>query len=416
MNSKTQSQPLREVITLDKGKPPAQQPYHGPSSERYLTPDYLRGKAETEQVKPSANAVHVDEGETIILWDGSNAGEVFRARSGILASTMMRVRHISDYEDDYFYYALKGWEDYLKGQTSGSGIPHVDKEILGNLKLFKYTKPEQTKIAEVLTTVDRAIEQTEDAIAKQQRIKTGLMHDLLTRGIDEHGNLRSEETHEFWDSQLGRIPVEWGVVSLNSISDFVTSGARYWAKYYSVEGAVFIRIGNLTRDHINLRLDDKVFIRPPNTAEARRTLVAPGDLLISVTADLGIIGVIPRLFGQGYVNQHIALIRLLQDQVDSRFVGWFLQGRGGQKQFEQHNDSGAKAGLNLPTIRSLIIACPHKNEQTKIAKILDTNIEIIDKQQAKLKKLHSLKTGLMHDLLPGKVPVTPLLNQAEVGT
>ena len=57
--------------------------------------------------------------------------------------------------------------------------------------------------------VDRAIEQTEALIAKQQRIKTGLMQDLLTRGIDEHGNLRSEQTHEFKDSPLGRIPVEW---------------------------------------------------------------------------------------------------------------------------------------------------------------------------------------------------------------
>ena len=61
-------------------------------------------------------------------------------------------------------------------------------------------QPEQTKIAEILSTVDRAIEQTEALIAKQQRIKTGLMQDLLTRGIDEHGNLRSEQTHEFKDS------------------------------------------------------------------------------------------------------------------------------------------------------------------------------------------------------------------------
>ena len=59
--------------------------------------------------------------------------------------------------------------------------------------------------------MDRAIEQTEALIAKQQRIKTGLMQDLLTRGIDEHGNLRSEQTHEFKDSPLGRIPVEWEV-------------------------------------------------------------------------------------------------------------------------------------------------------------------------------------------------------------
>ena len=126
----------------------------------------------------------------------------------MLASTMMRVRHNSDYDTGYFYYALKGWEDYLKGQTAGSGIPHVDKEILGALSLFNCQKSEQTKIAEILSTVDQAIDQTEALIAKQQRIKTGLMQDLLTRGIDENGNLRSEETHEFKDSPLERIPVE----------------------------------------------------------------------------------------------------------------------------------------------------------------------------------------------------------------
>ena len=59
--------------------------------------------------------------------------------------------------------------------------------------------------------MDRAIEQTEALIAKQQRIKTGLMQDLLTRGIDEHGNLRSESTHKFKDSPLGRDSVEWDV-------------------------------------------------------------------------------------------------------------------------------------------------------------------------------------------------------------
>src|SRR5271165_2273450 len=72
-------------------------------------------------------------------------------------------------------------------------------------------KTEQTKMAEILSTVDQAIGQTEALIAKQQRIKTGLMQHLLTRGVDEHGNLRSEQTHPFKDSPLGRIPVDWEV-------------------------------------------------------------------------------------------------------------------------------------------------------------------------------------------------------------
>jgi hypothetical protein len=145
----------------------------------------------------------------------------------------------------------------------GSTVKGINVEQLLNFEIYNLTKPEQTKIAEILSTVDRAIEQTEALIAKQQRIKTGLMQDLLTRGIDERGNLRSEQTHQFKDSRLGRIPVEWEVGELESVSEFVTSGSRGWAQYYSADGAIFLRIGNLTRNHINLRFEDIVFVNPP---------------------------------------------------------------------------------------------------------------------------------------------------------
>ena len=298
---------------------------------------------------------------------------------------------------------------YFAIHASGSTRFGLPIGAIENIDIPFPPQPEQSKIAEILSTVDQAIDQTEALIAKQQRIKTGLMQDLLTRGVDENGNLRSEETHEFKDSPLGRIPVEWDVRKINSISDFVTSGARGWAKYYSDEGAVFLRIGNLTRDHINMRFDDTVFVRLPGSAEGLRTLVAPGDVLISVTADLGLIGVIPEVFGEGYINQHIALVRISDPEVDQRFVGWFLQSRAGQAQFERHNESGAKAGLNLPTIRSLLVASPPLDEQRHIAKVLDANTERISGFKAELDKQSHLKTALMQDILTGKVSVAPLL-------
>src|SRR5690606_30208966 len=93
---------------------------------------------------------------------------------------------------------------------------------------------------------------------------------------------------------------------LSEISTYVTSGSRGWARYYSDVGAIFLRIGNLTRSHINLRLGDVVRVQPPRTAEADRTAVQSGDLLISITADLGIIGIVPAAFESAYINQHIA--------------------------------------------------------------------------------------------------------------
>ena len=240
------------------------------------------------------------------------------------------------------------------------------------------------------------------------------MQSLFTRGIDEQGNLRNEQTHKFKDSPIGRIPLEWEVCNLGGVSQFVTSGSRGWARYYCEEGAKFLRIGNLTRQHINLRFDDLVFVNPPASSEGKRTAVAEGDLLISITADLGIIGVIPPNFGEAYVNQHIALVRVYDNAIDTRFVGWYLTSHRGKTQFEQSNESGAKAGLNLPTSRKLLIPKPKNyKEQELIAQVIDS-IALEDKcLHANLDKLYCLKNGLMQSLLTGRKPVTALLAAQE---
>ena len=119
------------------------------------------------------------------------------------------------YHSEFVYYAVTAAVPRLKGLGEGTTFAEISKSSLGKAEVvLPIDKAEQAKIAEVLSTADRAMEQTEALIAKQQRIKTGLMQDLLTRGIDEHGNLRSEQTHKFKDSPLGRIPVEWELRSL----------------------------------------------------------------------------------------------------------------------------------------------------------------------------------------------------------
>jgi type I restriction enzyme, S subunit len=110
----------------------------------------------------------------------------------------------------------------FRNASQGSTFEAINaRELNGWPIAHPSAKPEQTKIAEILSMVHRAIEQTEAFIAKQQRIKTGLMQDLLTRGIDEHGNVRSEQTHPFKDSPLGRIPAEWKVISLGDIAEII---------------------------------------------------------------------------------------------------------------------------------------------------------------------------------------------------
>ena len=236
------------------------------------------------------------------------------------------------------------------------------------------------------------------------------MHDLLTLGVDATGHLRDPLVQPFKTTSLGPVPTEWDIGTILSHSNMVTSGPRGWARYYSSAGAKFIRIGNLTREHVNLRLADMQYVAPPQSAESDRTQLMEGDVLFSITADLGIVGLTPAEFGPAYINQHIALIRPKREKVIPGWLANFLAGHRVQKWVSNINETGAKAGLNLPTVKRLPVTAPKPDEQRVIAEILAISDRQIAQLYERLQKLRRQKAGLMYDLLTGKVSVTPLLS------
>lgn len=319
----------------------------------------------------------------------------------------------------FIYQVAQSREFRQKAETSMSGSAgqqRVPSDFFKEHPVYIPTPPEQRRIAEILSTLDEAIEQTEALIAKHQQIKAGLMHDLFTRGVTPDGHLRPtrEQAPDLYkESPLGWIPKEWGVVPLNNLAQFITSGSRGWAEYYSDIGPLFIRIGNLTRAHINFRWDSVVRVSLPKFTEGQRTAVMPNDILISITADLGIVAVADESLGEAYVNQHIALVRLIPNNLSSRFLGYFLTTAAVQKQFLRLNDSGAKAGLNLPAVGRILVVRPHKNsEATTMATMIDACEGNIESHKVELSKIHQQKHGLMHDLLTGRVRV-PVVDAKE---
>jgi type I restriction enzyme S subunit len=371
--------------------------------------DFYSGKLHEKNI--------IQDGDLIFSWSASLFLRLWQYGKAALNQHLFKVVEKEWVDRIFLKHFIEYYLPEIAKASHGSTMQHITRKELNRFgALFPIDEPEQSKIAEVLSKVDQAIEQTESLIAKQQRIKTGLMQDLLTRGIDEHGNLRSEETHKFKDSPIGRIPEEWLIVRLEEVSEFVTSGSRGWARYYSKEGALFIRIGNLTREHIHMRFEDNIYVNPPQISEGKRTELKFGDLLISITADLGIVAVIPETFPEAYVNQHIALVRLNKQKVFPIFLGWFLTCNKGKSQFDKLNESGAKAGLNLPTVKNLLVPTLEIAEQKRIAKILEANFYSMRQYQIQLHKLRSLKTALMQDLLTGKIRVTPLMNKKEAST
>jgi type I restriction enzyme S subunit len=206
-------------------------------------------------------------------------------------------------------------------------------------------------------------------------------------------------------TEVGVIPEDWEVKQIGDLEPFITSGSRGWAAFYSEHGSSFIRITNLSRKCIYLDLQDLRFVNlVANESEAARTQLRDDDVLISITADIGIVGyVTPKLPKPAYVNQHIALVRFDSTRTNSRFVSYFLASENLQNLFRALTDSGAKAGMNLTTVERIPIALPpSKCEQEAIAEALSDADTLIESLEQLLAKKRQIQQGAMQELLTGK--------------
>jgi type I restriction enzyme S subunit len=170
------------------------------------------------------------------------------------------------------------------------------------------------------------------------------------------------------------LPMGWENVASGNLFEFVTSGSRGWAKHYSDHGATFLRVGNLDRGTLDIDLSQVQHVSPPEGAEGRRTQVQENDLLISITADIGMVAVASSHLGEAYVNQHVALARP-KPGISPRFLGWFLASPIGQELVGAKNRGATKVGLGLDDIGSVQVPFAPANEQRRIVAKVDACME-----------------------------------------
>ena len=199
------------------------------------------------------------------------------------------------------------------------------------------------------------------------------------------------------------LPEGWKYSNLGEFASNITSGSRDWAQYYSDTGDKFVRMTNLARDGVKISENDMKFVSiPHDSTDGKRTALKNGDILISITAELGKIGLVPNGFGTAFINQHLALVRLKTATASSTFVAYALSSKKLNQKLNSLNDAGAKAGLNLSTIRSIPILLPPLPEQKKIAAILSTWDRAIEGTEKLLANSQQQKKALMQQLLTGK--------------
>jgi type I restriction enzyme S subunit len=279
-------------------------------------------------------------------------------------NTLLRVR-TSDVRPRYLLWFFK-WLA-LSGQfargSRGVGIHHLGARALSEWDVPVAPLPEQDRIVaaieEQLSRIDAGRAAVKRALTGVDRMRTAILM-----------------------SAFGHLEAGSNLVVGRDVFTFITSGSRGWAKYYSDEGPKFLRIGNVPRRGIRLDLEDVQPVNPPTNAEGRRTQVRPGDVLISITADLGRVAVAPPTLGEAYINQHIALARPVEG-VAPEFIAWYLASPFGLRQWDHLRRGATKIGLGLDDIRAVRIPLPDRDVQ-------EATVEAIEKGWDNVRRLETV--------------------------
>ena len=296
---------------------------------------------------------------------------------------------------------------YAEGSTQVA----LSNEKLGLIEIdFPISYFEQSKIAEILSSVDRAIDQTEALIAKQRRIETGTRRDLLARGIDENGILRSNTTHTFRDSLAGQIPAEWEESTIGEIGKWFSGGtppkgnSRYW------NGEI---PWVCPKDMKKFEISSSIETITDFAVETGTRLMPIGTVFIVIRGMI-----LAHTFPVGYATKPMAFNQdvkavITNKSLVGRYLAYWLDSHSNKfLKLTTVATHGTKR-FDMDEIFSIPIGFPLKDEQKRILNIMDQQQALIEQMLLCAQKLRSLKTGLMQDLLTCKVPITPLLNKAE---
>lgn len=308
----------------------------------------------------------------------------------------------------WLYYVLSA--SRLETLNESTGVPSLSRDRLYAVPIRDISYTEQTRIAAVLDTVGEAIAKTEAMIAKLRQVRAGLLHDLLTCGLDEHGQLRDPIAHpeQFQDSSIGRIPKVWDWEPLSKLCSHIGSGVtpRGGQDVYTTTGVMLIRSQNVRFE--GLLLDDVAFISDDIHKGMLRSEVFAYDVLFNITgASIGRCCPMPEGLGRANVNQHVCILRIPQADINvAKFLACILSSPIGQRQMDALNTMGNRQGLNYQQLGSFIVPWPKGDELEKVVKNINGFEAQIDAEIAECDKLNQLKSGLMDDLLTGRVRVS----------
>ncbi|MGV8865862.1 MAG: restriction endonuclease subunit S [Janthinobacterium svalbardensis] len=360
------------------------------------------------------SSYRLESGDLIFSWSGTLAVVRWQGGAAWLNQHLFKVIPARAVERLYLFHILQKSVAEMDKRAHGSTMKHIKR---GELSEFAVVIPEglaeQAALARILDTLDTTIRQTEAIIEKLKLVKQGLLHDLLTRGIDANGELRppqSQAPHLYKHSPLGWIPVEWSAGPLSDSLDgrpkngYSPQAAGRWT------GSQMLGLGCLTPDGFRARqLKDA----PVDDVLLRSALLSNGDFLISRanTRDLvGLVGIYRDVGTPCYYPD--LMMRLSPSTKTSAAFLEVVLGSPSVRRQIQASASGTSSSMvkiSSLTVMNLSVAIPDAQEQNRILDTLAAATAHINGETQFIETQRKIKLGLSDDLLTGRVRVTELL-------
>lgn len=305
----------------------------------------------------------------------------------------------------FLYYGLQTW-DLLAGVEQAVKGATLNKEKLKNVPVYyPIDSKEQENIVNIISEIEKSIEFTQQLIEKYKKLKNGLRRNLLKKGIDRHWQIRTEETHEFKDSPIGRIPVEWQCGKIGELYDLKSgiTPLRSNKEYFDYDGYNWVKTLDLNEGFIYSTEEKISQIALEKTSIS---LMPINTILIAMYGGWEQIGRTAILKKESATNQAITSLYNPKVDLHEEYVQFVLQEyRYKWKKFAV--STRKDPNITKKDIEEFIIVYPSDIvEQKRIAKEISSINEVVKANELNLIKLQRKKIGLMKDLLTGKVRVS----------